>query len=113
MIIYSIYKKNHPVVIPKQVVTVVDLGYCGIETDFSKQKSSIPNRKERNMELSLKEKEHNKIHSRKRIGIEHTIYRLKKYMAMSDTFRNRLRKYNRISDIVAVLVNYRIMNQHH
>ena len=31
---------------------------------------------------------------------------------MSDIFRNRLRKYDRISDIVAGLVNYRIMNQH-
>ncbi len=33
MTIYSIYKKNHPV-IPKQVVNVIDLGYLGIETDF-------------------------------------------------------------------------------
>ncbi len=33
MTIYSVYKKNHPV-IPKQVVNVIDLGYLGIETDF-------------------------------------------------------------------------------
>jgi hypothetical protein len=39
MTIYSIYKNNHPVV-PKQVVTVVDLGYLGIETDFPEQLSS-------------------------------------------------------------------------
>jgi hypothetical protein len=45
--------------------------------------------------------------------IEHTICRLKKYRIMSDTFRNRLRKYNRISDIVTGLVNYRMMSQHH
>jgi hypothetical protein len=32
---------------------------------------------------------------------------------MSDIFRNKLRKYNRISDIVTGLINYRIMNQHH
>ena len=30
---------------------------------------------------------------------------------MSDIFRNKLRKYDRISDIVAGLINYRIMNQ--
>jgi DDE superfamily endonuclease len=29
---YNVYKKNHPV-IPKEVVTVVDLGYLGIEKD--------------------------------------------------------------------------------
>jgi hypothetical protein len=36
MIIYSIYKKNHPVT-PKQVVNVIDLGYLGIEKDFPEQ----------------------------------------------------------------------------
>ena len=30
---YDIYKENHPLT-PKQVVTVVDLGYIGIEKDF-------------------------------------------------------------------------------
>jgi hypothetical protein len=39
MIIYSIYKKNHPV-IPKQVVTVVEHGYLGIEKDYPNQLSS-------------------------------------------------------------------------
>lgn len=110
---YDLYKKNHPV-IPKQVVNVVvDLGYLGIETDFPEQLSSIPNRKQRNQELLQEEKEHNKSHSKKRIVVEHTICRLKKYRIMSDIFRNRLRKYNRVSNIVAGLVNYRIMSPHH
>ncbi|MER5175556.1 MAG: hypothetical protein ABJB73_07250 [Candidatus Nitrosocosmicus sp.] len=43
--------------------------------------------------------------------IEHTICRLKKYRIMNDVFRNRLRKYDRISDIVSGLVNYRMINQ--
>ncbi len=42
--------------------------------------------------------------------IEHTIARLKKYKIINDVFRNRLRKYDRISDIVSGLVNYRISN---
>jgi hypothetical protein len=109
---YDVYKKNHPVT-PKQVVNVVDLGYLGVEKDFPDQLSALPYRKKRNQDLSQEEKEYNKIHSRKRIVIEHTICRLKKYRIMSDTFRNRLRKYNRISDIVTGLVNYRTMNQHH
>ncbi len=29
---------------------------------------------------------------------------------MNDIFRNRLRKYDKVSDIVSGLVNYRIMN---
>jgi hypothetical protein len=109
---YDIYKSNHSV-IPKQVVNVVDLGYLGIEKDFPDQLSALPYKKKRNRFLSDDEKEYNKIHSKKRIIVEHTISRLKKYRIMSDIFRNKLRKYNRISDIVTGLINYRIMNQHH
>jgi DDE superfamily endonuclease len=108
---YDIYKESHPA-IPKQVINVFDLGYLGVEKDFPKQLSSLPNRKKRNQELSDDHKNYNKNHSKKRIVIEHTICRLKKYKIMSDVFRNRLRKYNKISDIVSGLVNYRIMNYH-
>ncbi len=108
---YNIYKNNHPVT-PKQVVNVVDLGYLGIEKDFPKQLSSIPQRKKRSLDLSAEEMEYNKIHSKKRIVIEHAICRLKKYRILADVFRNRLKKYNKVSDIVAGLINYRIMNQY-
>src|SRR4051794_20693682 len=108
---YDIYKENHPVT-PKQVVNVFDLGYLGIEKDFPEQLSSIPQRKKRNLDLSAEEMEYNKIHSKKRIVIEHAICRLKKYRILADVFRNRLKKYNKVSDIVAGLINYRIMNQY-
>ena len=102
-------KKNHPVT-PKQVVNVFDLGYLGVERDFPDQKSSLPSKKKRNQkELSQEEKEYNHNHSGKRIVIEHTICRMKKHRIMGDIFRNRLRKYNRVSDIVSGLVNYRIL----
>jgi hypothetical protein len=84
----------------------------GVETDFPEQLSALPPKRKRNQqEFSEEEKEYNKIHSKKRIVVEHTICRLKKYRIMNDIFRNKLRKYNRISDIVAGLVNYRITNQ--
>lgn len=90
---------------------MIDLGYLGVEKDFPEQLSALPCKRKRKYELSAEgEKEYNKMHSTKRIVIAHTIYRLKKYTIMSDNFRNRLTKYNRISDIVAGLVNYRIMN---
>ncbi len=107
---YDIYKNNHPV-IPKKVVNVVDLGYLGIEKDFPEQLSALPYRKKRNLELSQEEKEYNKNHSKRRMIIEHTICKMKKYRIMSDIFRNRLRNYNKMSDIVAGLINYRIMKQ--
>ena len=107
-IIYWVYKNNHPFT-PKQVVNVVDLGYLGIEKDFPEQLSALPNREKRNLELSAEEKEYNVIHAKKRIVIEHTICRLKKYRILSDVFRNKLRKHNNVSDIVTGLINYKIM----
>ena len=91
---------------------MLDLGYLGAEKDFPEQLSALPYKKKRNQqELSAEEKEYNKIHSKKRIVIEHTICRLKKYRIHSEVFRNKLKRYNKVSDIVAGLVNYRIINQ--
>ncbi len=89
---YDIYKKNHPITL-KKLVNVFYLGYLDIEKDFPEQLSSIPNRKKRNMKLSQEQKEYNKSHFKKRIIIEHTICRLKKYKILADIFRNKLRKY--------------------
>jgi hypothetical protein len=111
---YDIYKKNH-VVTPKEVVNVFDLGYLGVEKDFPEQLlSSLPNRKKKRNQggLSQEVQETNKNHSKRRIVIEHTICRVKKYRIMSEVFRNKLRKYDKISDIVSGLVNYRVMNYH-
>jgi DDE superfamily endonuclease len=65
------------------------------------------------MDLSEEEREYNKDSAKKRIVIEHAICRLKKYRILAvDVFRNRLEKYNQVSDIVAGLVNYRIINHY-
>jgi hypothetical protein len=106
---YDIYKEEHPV-IPSKVENVVDLGYLGCEKDFSTVKYSLPVKKKRNTELTEEEKEYNKNHSRLRVIIEHTICRIKKFCIMGTKYRNRLERYNTISDIVSGLVNYRIMN---
>ena len=108
---YDIYKENHPIT-PKNIVNVFDLGYLGIEKDFPDQMSSLPYRKKRSIGLSQAEIECNKNHSKKRIVIEHTICSLKKYRILADVFRNKLRKYKKVSDIVTGLVNYRIMNHY-
>jgi hypothetical protein len=109
---YDIYKKNHAVT-PKQVVNVFDLGYLGVEKDFPHQISALLYKKQRNQqELSAEEeKDYNMFHSKKRIVMEHTICRLKKHGILADIFRNRLKRYDKISDIVSGLVNYRIMKQ--
>jgi hypothetical protein len=107
---YKIYKENRPDT-PKDVESIVDLGFLGVEKDYPEQISSLPIKKKKgNQDLTIEEKEYNRIHSKKRIVIEHAICRLKKYRIMSEIFRNKLRKYDMVSDIVSGLVNYRIMN---
>ena len=84
-----------------------------MEKDYPDQLSALPYKKKKNQDLSQEEVEYNRIHAKKRIVVEHTICRLKKFRILADVFRNKLRKYNKVSDIVAGLVNYRITNQHH
>lgn len=105
---YRIYKKNHPN-LPLDVLSLYDLGFLGVEKEFPEQLSSLPIKREKWRELIQEERDYNKIHSAKRIVVEHAFARLKKYRIMNDVFRNRLRRYDRISDIVSGLVNYRIM----
>ena len=89
-----------------------DLGYLGVEKYFPEQLSVLAYRKKKNLEVYAEEIEYNQGHAKKRIVIEHTICRLKKYRILADVFRNKLRKYDNISDIVSGLINYRIMNYH-
>ena len=42
--------------------------------------------------------------------MEHTICMIKNYIIRNNMFRNRLRKYDKASDIVSGLVNYRILS---
>ncbi len=106
---YDVYKKENPVT-PSQVENILDLGYLGCEKDFPTVKYSLPVKKKRNTELTEEEKGYNKDHSRQRVIIEHTICRIKKFGIMGTRYRNKLKRYNTVSDIVSGLVNYRIMN---
>ena len=106
---YEIFKNNHPIT-PIQVENVFDLGYMGVKNDFPTVKSVLPFRKKRKKgELSNEEKKHNRKHSKLRVIVEHTVSRIKKYGIMGARFRNRLGRYDRTSDIVSGLVNFRIM----
>ena len=83
--------------------------------EYLEQKIKKIKEKKRNLDLSAEEMKYNKSHSKKRIVIkERAMWRLKKYMILAkDIFRNRLKKYNEVSDIVSAgLINYRIINQY-
>ena len=71
-------------------------------------KAVLPIKKKRNLTLTEKEKRYNKRHRRQRVIVEHTICRIKKFNIIGNKYRNKLKRYDMMSDIVSGLVNYRI-----
>ena len=96
----DMYKENHPVDPKQKVVNVVDLEYRHRKGFPRSNIIHTSKKKEKPRCICAEERYYNKDHSKKRIVIEHAICSLKKYRILADVFRNRLRKYNKVSDIV-------------
>jgi hypothetical protein len=58
--------------------------------------------------LSIEQRAFNKALAAERVVVEHTNSRVKKFRIFGDEFRNRLRRYDVVTDIVCGLVNFRI-----
>ncbi len=104
---YGILKIKHPV-LSEELMVFYDLGYLGVEKDFPDQTSVLPYKKKKGKELLDYQKEWNKLQSKIRIKVEHAICKIKKFRISSDTFRNKLCRYDMISEIVCGIVNFKI-----
>jgi len=113
---YALFKHRHPR-LPDNVTLGLDLGYDGVQKDYPKLKCQVsfkrrsPGRGKRGVkakELSADQKSFNEGLSKDRVVAEHTISRLKKFRIWAEEFRNRLRHYDIMTDIVCGLVNFRI-----
>jgi DDE superfamily endonuclease len=84
----------------------VDLGYLGIQSDYSGNQIDIPTKKPRksqkhpNPQLSDEQKAANKALSQIRIFIEHAIGGMKRYNILVHAFRNRLENFE--DDVIGV-----------
>jgi len=116
---YTLFRHNHPD-LPEKVSSILDLGYLGIQCDYPEMNPRIPFRRqgggtghggEKAPELTPEQKAFNTQLSKERIVVEHTIARLKKFRVMADEFRNRLRHYDVMTNIVSGLVNMRILGK--
>lgn len=114
---YSLFKHSRPH-LPKSVRAILDLGYKGIKKDFPCFNCDVPFKRQspgrgkrgaKGKELSSEQKEFNKKLSSERIVVEHDFSRLKKSHIWGDEFRNRLKHYDTMTDIVCGLLNFRIM----
>lgn len=104
---YAILKIKHPV-LSEQLMIFYDLGYLGVEKDYPKQISILPYKKKKGKQLTISQKEWNKLQSKIRIKVEHAISKIKKFRINSETFRNKLCRYDGVSEIVCGIVNFKI-----
>jgi hypothetical protein len=114
---YALFKWRRPR-LPGEVCLGLDLGYDGVQKDYPRLnvlvpfKRRSPGRGKRGVkakELTGEQKAFNRRLSAERVVVEHTISRLKKFRIMAHEFRNRLRHYDAVTDIVCGLVNLRIL----
>jgi len=106
---YDIFKASHPR-LPPGVNLNLDLGYDGVQNDYPELNTTIPFKRRRGKgDLTAEQKSFNRKLAKTRVVVEHTICRTKKFRIMGEEFRNRLRWYDRATDIVSGLVNLRIM----
>ena len=103
---YAILKIKHPG-LSEELMIFYDLGYLGVEKDFPEQISILPYKKKKGKELTISQKEWNKLQTKIRIKVEHTISRIKKFRINAETFRNKLCRYDGISEIVCGIVNFK------
>ena len=96
----------------------MDLGYDGVQNDYPGFNALVPFKRRgpgrgkrgvKARELTCEEKAYNRRLSGERVVVEHTISRVKKFRIMAHEFRNRLRHYDTMTDIVCGLVNLRII----
>ena len=94
---------------PKQVKTVADRGRKGADKDFSTARFVLLVKKKRKRKLPRKQNRYNRKLAHKRVAVEHTIAKTKKYGIMKNRFRNSLKGYDMAASMVSGLVKFRIM----
>jgi len=113
---YALFKHSHPH-LPDNVSLGLDLGYDGVKKDYPELKCEVPfkrrspGRGKRGVnakDLTPDQKSFNKKLSKERVVVEHMFSRAKKFRIWAEEFRNRLKHYDIMTDIVCGLVNFRI-----
>ena len=92
-----------------RVRAYVDKGYPGAQEMYEDVEVLAPIRRKPGKKLSDVEKAFNRLHSKIRVYVEHAIRRVKIWRIMGDRYRNQLKKYGRINDVVCGLVNQRLL----
>lgn len=105
----QLYKANVLEHIPKEITLWLDKGFIGIKSLLKNDnKIMMPHKKPRGKDLTDTQKQENKIISGIRITVEHAINGIKRFGAMSDTYRNRKGQDDHMIYLCASLWNFHL-----
>jgi len=109
---FAICKEEEmPKFIPKSVDLFLDLGFEGIEKNYSHLNVFKPLKKPKGKEICELDKKLNRLISSVRVKVEHTISGIKRFRIVSDVFRNTMKGFDDcVSLLSAGLWNYYLVN---
>jgi hypothetical protein len=87
---------------------MMDKAYDGIQNDYPQVRIYQPYKARRNHPLTEEEKAYNRLLSRYRIVVEHTLAQINRFQVLRQVYRHQREGHTRIVRIVAGLVNRRI-----
>jgi hypothetical protein len=79
--------------IPKEMRVHIDLGFLGVPKEHPDGTFSLPEKKPKGHDLSPEAKARNREKARVRVLVEHAIGGVKRFRAVADVLRNRLRVF--------------------
>jgi hypothetical protein len=106
--------------LPDEVSVKLDLGYVGILRDYPKLKAVLPFKRKslgrgkvgsKAEALSMEQKVFNRVFVSERVVSEHSNSWVKKIQIWGGEFRNRLKCYDVMTEIVCGFVNFRILGK--
>lgn len=93
---------------PEQEAAMTDSGYDGLQKDYPEHTLYQVMKARRNHPLTAEQKAFNKLVSRYRILVEHTLAQVNQFQVLSQTYRHPRSHHSRVVRVVAGLVNRRI-----
>jgi len=97
--------------LPEGVGAIGDLAYIGIAEAHPTQLGATPRRKPRGKDRPPEDVSFNRAFSKRRIKVEHTIGRMRRYQSLSQTDRHHRRNHTARTRAVAGLVNRQIRSR--
>lgn len=88
----------------KNTIIEADTGYTGIKDIHAN--SLVPKKHYKNKPLTEEDKRNNRIISKQRIYVEHSIRFVKRFRILSERYRNRRKRFSLRFSLIAVICNF-------